>query len=140
MAFLMSILTIFFLMFYGKFNSLSEKYLFLFLVNIVSSSNNITQFDNYTIEWLNFSLFTCAVPAEINVSLFNCISPNYTQVDDISCLQETNVVFQETTCQSTATTTTVNIISSKNVIILLETNALLEGSISNSQKKIFLAI
>ncbi len=85
-------------------------------MNIVSSANNTTQFDNFTIEWQNFNIFSCAVPITISVSLFSCISPNYTQVEDISCLQETDIDFPDSICQPTTTTTAVDIISFNNII------------------------
>jgi hypothetical protein len=106
-------------------------------VYVVSSSNNTTQVQNFTIEWLNFDIFECATPATVDVSIFSCVAPDYTQVEDISCLQVTTIDLQEITCQSNATTTTVNIISFKKIIMLLETNALWDGGILNSKKKKF---
>ncbi len=65
---------------------------------------NTTQFGNFTIEWEDFSLITCAVPTTINVSLFTCAaSARYLQVDDLSCLEETSIDFNETTCQAATT-------------------------------------
>jgi hypothetical protein len=74
-------------------------------VSIVScDSYNTTQFGNFTVEWQNFDLLTCAVPTTISISLFNCLPPvNYTQVDDISCLQQTTINFDQNTCQTTST-------------------------------------
>jgi hypothetical protein len=104
-------LTIFILLLRGKINHQSEKkslYKLYFSVNEAFSSNNITQFDNLTIEWTNFNIFTCAVPATIYLSIFTCIRPNYTQVEDLSYLTEMTFDFQQSTCQSTATSTMVN--------------------------------
>lgn len=74
------------------------------LANRFVSSNNITQFNNFSIEWIDFNLFTCFSPEVINVSVFNCVSPNYRRVDDISCLEQTSIDFPPSTCQTLATT------------------------------------
>ena len=85
-------------------------------MSIVLSTNNTTQFGNFTIEWQNFDILSCTVPIKISVSLFSCISPAYTQVQDISCLQETDIDFPDSICQPTTTTTAVDIISFNNII------------------------
>ncbi len=97
----------------------------VFVVDIVLTANNTTQFGNFAVMWLNFDIFKCAVPKTINISLVSCISPNYTQVDDISCLEETIFEFQESTCQTTSMTM-VDIIILTRRIIVLKTTFLLE--------------
>ena len=82
-------------------------------MHVASSVNNVSQFDNFTIEWQSFSLFKCAVPAAMRVSLFSCVSPMYTQLDYVSCLQVTTVDFNGNTCQSTTAISAVNIIISQ---------------------------
>jgi len=102
-------------------------------VNIVSSASGTiqpttqptTQSDNFTIQWLNFSIFTCAVPLTINVSLFSCVPPMYTELDYISCVQVNTTDFQETLCNN-PTTTTVNIITSKKIIVFRKISFLVE--------------
>ena len=74
------------------------------LVNRFVSSNNVTQFNNFSVEWINFNLFTCSSPEVINASVFNCVSRNYHRVDDISCLEQTSIDFQLSTCQTFVTT------------------------------------
>jgi hypothetical protein len=69
---------------------------------VSSQGNNITQFENFTVDWEDFNLLTCAVPISINISLFTCLPlADYTQVDDTSCLAETTINFDENTCQPT---------------------------------------
>lgn len=108
-------------MFYGKFKRHPRKLFvsILCLVSNVSSANSITQFENFTIEWLDFSIFTCAVSSTISVSLFTCVNPNYTQIADVSCLIETTIDFQESTCQPN---TTVNILLERNISKFKEKN------------------
>ena len=75
-----------------------------FLVNRLVNANNITQFGNFSVEWIEFNLFTCGSPATIDVSLFSCVTPSYTLVEDVSCLTQIWTDFQSNTCQSFATT------------------------------------
>jgi len=102
-----------------------------------SSSNSTTQFNNFTIEWTNFSIFTCAVPRTIDLSLFNCIAPKYMQVDDLSCLVETTIDFQLNTCQSTSTSAMVNILNLKMTRILSNSRFVLREKYFKIQRKIF---
>ncbi len=70
----------------------------------LTTSLNTTQFDNFTIEWEDFSLFTCSVPIAIDVSLFACFPPTtYGYIDDITCLDETIFDFDQSTCQISTT-------------------------------------
>jgi len=69
-----------------------------------TTSSNISQFDNFTIEWEDFSLFTCSVPITIDISFFTCFPPaTYGYVDDITCLNETILEFDQTTCSASTT-------------------------------------
>jgi len=78
--------------------------LFIIVPIISSTVVNVTQFDNFTIEWETFSIFTCVAPATVNISRFTCSAGAQTlQVEDISCLNETTVDFDQYTCQSTTT-------------------------------------
>lgn len=78
---------------------------------------NTTQFDNFTVEWEDFSLFSCSVPTLINVSIFTCASSiGYKQVDDIDCLESTTIDFNQSTCAGSNTTTvypTTNMVTTK---------------------------
>ena len=84
---------------------------FSFVVSLVDvhadNMTNITQFENFTIEWQNFNLLSCAVPTVMSISLFSCLPPaNLTQVDDRSCLQPTTINFDVNTCQASSTVAT----------------------------------
>ena len=68
------------------------------------ATNNTTQFDNFTIEWEDFNILTCAVPMTVNVSSFSCSSRiGSIHVTDISCLEEVTIEFDQSTCQSSTT-------------------------------------
>ncbi|CAF1227208.1 unnamed protein product [Adineta steineri] len=86
--------------------STSVLSLFLICCMIISANaaNNTTQFDNFTIEWDDFSLFTCALPSTLKTSIFTCGagSQNYS-MNDIDCLQQTTVDFDQGQCQITTT-------------------------------------
>ncbi|CAF0946542.1 unnamed protein product [Rotaria sordida] len=107
----------------------------IFYMNIVlCTSNNTTQFDNFTIEWQDFNLFNCAVPTIMNLSLFTCLPPaGYTQVDDINCLNMTSVDFDQNMCQITTDTviyTTSTLIVTQETTTLTSTYKQAETSIS----------
>ncbi|CAF0966026.1 unnamed protein product [Adineta steineri] len=86
--------------------STSVLSLFLICCMIISANaaNNTTQFDNFTIEWDDFSLFTCALPSTLQTSIFTCGAgaQNYS-MNDIDCLQQTTVDFDQGQCQITTT-------------------------------------
>ncbi|CAF4289609.1 unnamed protein product [Rotaria sp. Silwood2] len=120
----------------GLISTITMMFVFLiFYGNIVScTSNNTTQFDNFTIEWQDFNLFSCVVPATINVSLFTCLpSASYTQVDDITCLNVTLIDYDQNICQVTTDTTVYTIstsIGTQQTTTLTSTYAQIETSIS----------
>ena len=78
------------------------------LVNLIDFARAQTQ--SFTIEWQNFSLFTCVTPSTIQVPLFSCVPPAYQQMDDMACLQATTIDFDGQTCQSTTTTSVRTIV------------------------------
>ncbi|CAF2035575.1 unnamed protein product [Rotaria magnacalcarata] len=69
---------------------------------VSSVSKNTTLFDNFTVEWVNFNLLTCALPNTVNISLMACLpSVLYKEMNDVDCLTTTAVNVDQTTCQST---------------------------------------
>ncbi|CAF1414561.1 unnamed protein product [Didymodactylos carnosus] len=76
----------------------------LFLRSI--RSQNSTTYNNFTIEWDDFNLLTCATPTYLNFSFLTCMNPNYTQIDDSSCLATTTINFDDTSCTITTTSPT----------------------------------
>jgi hypothetical protein len=99
-------------------------------VNTVSSTgNNTTQFDNFTVEWEDFNLLTCAIPTSINISLFTCLpSAEYTEVDDPTCLQEITMNFDSDGVCSSSTTAAMYTSS-----IAITTQQITTGSINTTQ-------
>lgn len=83
------------------------KSLWILVIVGTNAANNTTQFDNFTIEWEDFSILTCAIPTSFNLSLFTCPMRNGSiQVQDISCLNEVTIDFDENICQPTTTVAT----------------------------------
>jgi hypothetical protein len=99
------LIILFSLIFSGKIEYLIIELLFeIFIVVNTVFSQNTTQYGNFTIQWENFNLLTCAVPISINISRFTCLpAASYVQVDDLDCLNETTVNFDQNTCQISTT-------------------------------------
>lgn len=73
---------------------------------VSSTSNNTTIFNNVTIAWETFNLFSCAIPQNISVSVFTCSPPpSYTVVNDINCLNAIFTNFNMTSCNRVSATT-----------------------------------
>jgi nucleoside-triphosphatase THEP1 len=72
---------------------------------VCNADNSTTQFDNFTIEWQNFSLFSCVKNATVSVSLFTCRTARNYSIDEIGCLENTTVDFNDSVCQVTVSTT-----------------------------------
>lgn len=90
---------------------LSVRVSFSFVASLVyvhaDDTSNITEFQNFTIEWHNFSVLSCAVPTVVSISLFSCLPPaNVAQVSDLSCLQPTTINFDANTCQASSAAAT----------------------------------
>ena len=87
------------------FFEVSKSFLILRLGIVgTNAANNTTQFENFTIEWEDFSILTCAVPTTYRVSLLSCPLRNGSiQVQDISCLQQVTIDFDQSTCQASMT-------------------------------------
>ena len=90
-------------------DGLNSIVVFLVVSPVTSSVVNTTQFENFTVEWEDFNLFTCGVPTVINISLFTCASSiGYKQIDDIECLESTTINFNESVCPVALTATTAS--------------------------------
>lgn len=81
----------------------------LFLVDNVFCANNTTSFGNYTIEYIDFNIFTCTVPKKLNVSLFTCKPANVQQLEETTCMTAAYVDYSDTLCTTSALVNMINI-------------------------------